>query len=132
MDFEPYRDFKKKFRTLERDSMYQVIEDNDKTGVFKGKFSIFLAAFAIGFHRGITKSVSGKGSINHTNASSFDNDSMDLIIMLMLDRHPEIDSPEKKDQLWDLVEQYAEGGIGILFESLKLSEWVLDTKTLLS
>lgn len=124
---EDYRDPKKKFKTLRRDSMYHPIRDNDNTGIFSQMSSIFLMAFAIGFHKGLRKGVEGVGSINHANVSAIDLDTQDMIILMILDRHQEITSTEQKDQVWSLVEQYAEGGIEVLYESLRLSEWVLDT-----
>lgn len=131
MKLEEYRDPKKKFRTLRRDSMYFPIRDNDNTGIFGQMSSIFMMSFAIGFHRGLRKSVEGSGSINHVNISSIDIDTQDMIIMMILDRHPEISSPNQKDDVWTLVEQYAEGGIEVLYESLRLSEWVLDVESLI-
>lgn len=46
-----------------------------------------------------------------------------LIIILMLDRHPDL-----KDgaELWNMVEEYAEYGIEILYASLRRSDWILD------
>ena len=131
MNLEEYRDSKKKFKTLRRDTMYHPIRDNDNTGIFNQMSSIFMMAFAIGFHRGLLKGVEGTGSINHVNISAIDLDTQDMLIMMILDRHPEITSPEQKDQVWSLVEQYAEGGIEVLYESLRLSEWVLDTDSVI-
>lgn len=131
MNYEKFQDFSKKFRTLQRDTMYHEIRDNDRTGIFNQMVSIFLMAFAIGFNKQIRKTTSGSGSINHVNASAIDPDTQNMIIMLMLDRHPEIDSPDKRDMLWSFVEEYAEGGIGILHDSLVLSEWVLDSEAVI-
>lgn len=121
-----YEDFQKKFRTAHRDDMYHVIRENDRTGMFQGMVDIFLVAFAIGFHYRRREPVKGSGIINHVNASAIDADNQDLIITLMLDRHKEV----TKDQLWPMVEEYAEGGIPVLYESLRLSEWILDLETI--
>ena len=131
MNPEEYRDPKKKFKTLRRDSMYHPIRDNDNTGMFNQMSSIFMMAFAIGFHRNLRKGVEGAGSINHVNASAIDIDTQDMVILMILDRHPEITTSEQKDEIWDLVEQYAEGGIGVLYESLRLTEWVLDVESVI-
>ena len=126
MNPHEYEDSRKKFRTLHRDDMYHVIRDNDRTGMFQGMVDIFLVAFAIGFRYGRREQVRGSGAINHVNSSAIDQDNQDLIIVLMLDRHEGLDS----EQLWSFVEEYAEGGISILYESLRLSEWVLDLDTI--
>lgn len=127
MKYAEYEDFQKKFRTLHRDDMYHVIRENDRTGLFSGMIDIFLMAFAIGFHNDKREQVKGSGAINHANSSAINADDQDLIIALMLDRHDQI----SKDELWSMVEEYAEGGIHILYESLKLSEWVLDVETII-
>ena len=79
-------------------------------------------AFAIGFHLGKRESI-GSGAINHTNISSIEASHQDLIIILMLDRHPDIPDAQA---LWSMVEEYAEYGIVVLYESLRRSDWVLD------
>ena len=106
--------------------MYHIIRDNDGTGMFQGMVDIFLVAFAIGFRYGKREQVRGSGAINHVNSSAIDTDNQDLIIILMLDRHEGLE----REQLWQMVEEYAEGGISILYESLRLSEWVLDLDTI--
>lgn len=131
MNLEEYRIPDRKFKTLCRDSMYHPIRDNDNTGIFGQVSSIFLMAFAIGYHRNLRKGATGSGSINHANMTSIGIDTQDLLILMILERHPEITSPEQKGEVWDLVEQYAEGGIGILYESLRLSEWVLDPDSII-
>lgn len=131
MSIEDYRDSTKRYRTLHRDDMYHPIRDNDQTGMFKQINSIFLMSFAIGFHRRMLESVKGGNSDNHVNNLSIDSEIQDVIILMILDRHTEITSPEQKDQLWSLVEQYAEGGIKVLYESLRLSEWVLDVDSVI-
>lgn len=130
MSIEDYRDSTKRYRTLHRDDMYYPIRDNDQTGMFKQINTIFLMSFAIGFHRGLLESVKGS-SDNHVNNMSIDSEIQDVIILMVLDRHTEITSPEQKDQLWSLVEQYAEGGVKVLHESLRLSEWVLDVNSVI-
>ena len=127
LNYREYEDFQKKFRTLHRDDMYHVIRENDRTGMFSGMINIFLMAFAIGFHNNVRVPVRGTGAINHANASAISQENQDLIIVLMLDRHGDI----SRDDLWSAVEEYAEGGIQTLFDSLKLSEWVLDIETIL-
>lgn len=126
MNLYEYEDYQKKFRTLHRDDMYHIIRDNDGTGMFQGMVDIFLVAFAIGFRYGKREQVRGSGAINHVNSSAIDTDNQDLIIILMLDRHEGLE----REQLWQMVEEYAEGGISILYESLRLSEWVLDLDTI--
>ncbi len=134
----------KKFRSNYRDTKYHVILEKDRTGLFDSMTSIFLASFAIGFHNNLRKSVSG--GTNHVNLSSIGSEHHDLMILLVHDRHPEIDAyPIKVDvdsddsgssektramELWSIVEEYAEGGIEELYESLFLSEWVLDVDSL--
>ena len=121
-----YRDYEypsKKFRTLHRDDMYHVIEENDRIKMFSRVIDTFMMAFAIGFHLNKRKHVTGSDAINHTNMSYISVDNQDLIILLMLDRHPEI---ETASELWSMVEDYAEFGIEVLFESLRRSDWVLD------
>lgn len=130
MSLEDYRD-NKKFRTLCRDSRYHPIRENDNTGIFRSMTSIFLMSFAIGFHRNLRNSVEGSGSVNHVNLGSIDLETQDMIILMILDRHPEITSPAQKGKVWSLVEQYAEGGVEVLYDSLRLSEWVLDTDDLI-
>lgn len=41
MNYEKFQDFSKKFRTLQRDTMYHEIRDNDRTGIFNQMVSIF-------------------------------------------------------------------------------------------
>lgn len=127
MNYDEYRDFQKKFRTLHRDDMYHVIRENNDTGMFDSMVDIFLMAFAIGFHKKERQSIKGSGAINHVNASALTPEKEDLIILLMLDRHPEI---KDCNQMWDAVEEYAEGGIHSLYESLRLSGWVLNIESI--
>lgn len=127
MNYKEYENIKKKFVTKHRDDMYHVIRDNDDSGIFSEMTDIFLISFSIGFHRKIRKTAKGSGSINHVNCSSIPIEIQDLIILLVLDRHKEI---ECSDDLWMMVEEYAEAGIEVLYESLRLSEWVLDIRTL--
>ena len=126
MNYGDYEDFQKKFRTMHRDDMYHVIRENDRTGMFSGMVDIFLMAFGIGFHNDVREPVRGSGAINHVNASAISADNQDLIIVLMIDRYGQIE----KDLLWSMVEEYAEGGIEMLYNSLQLSEWVLDVETI--
>ena len=74
-------------------------------------------------------SVSGPDAINHVNNSAVSSTNQDLIILLMLDRHPELQS---REDLWKLVEAYAEGGIEILYDSLYRNEWILDIDDILA
>ncbi len=131
MNLEDYHIPERKFYTRCRDTMYHQIRENDNTGIFGQVSSVFLMAFAIGYHRDVRKGAKGKGSINHVNMTSIDIDIQDLLILMILERHAEITSPEQKSEVWDLIEQYAEGGIGILYESLRLSEWVLDPASII-
>lgn len=57
-----------------------------------------------------------------------DNDTQDLIILLMTERHPDLGSA---DDLWNMVEEYAESGIVTLHDSLARTEWLLDISDLL-
>lgn len=123
MNYKDYEYPGKKFRTCHRDDMYHVIKDNDPTDLFSSIIDMFQIAFAIGFHLGKREPVGGSNAINHTNISAMKISHQDLIILLMLDRHPEIADAQT---LWNMVEEYAEYGIGVLFESLRRSDWVLD------
>ncbi len=127
MNYKDFEDFQKKFRTNHRDDMYHVIRENDSTGMFSSVVNTFLMAFAMGFHLNRRGPI-GSGAINHVNSSNTTVDQQDVIILLMLRRHPEITS---KDELWSMVEEYAEGGIIALYDSLSISEWVLDVQSIL-
>ena len=122
MNYKDYEYPGKKFRTCHRDDMYHVIRENDPTDLFSAVIDMFQMAFAIGFHLGKREPI-GAGAINHTNISSMEVSHQDLIIILMLDRHPEIPDAQA---LWSMVEEYAEYGIVVLYESLRRSDWVLD------
>lgn len=128
MSIKDFEDFQKKFRTMHRDDMYHVIRANDRTGMFSAVVNTFLISFAIGFHKGLRTHVGGPGAINHVNSSAMTPEQEDVIITLILDRHPDV---EDKATLWSLVEEYAEGGIAVLFESLTISEWVLDIQQIM-
>ena len=112
----------KKFKTCHRDDMYHVIWENDPAKLFSSMVNIFLMSFAVGFHLE-KRAALGPGSINHVNMVNIGSDHQDLIIVLMLDRHPDLSNAQ---DLWAMVEEYAEYGIQVLFESLKRSDWVLD------
>ena len=117
-------DFKlpgKKFRTCHRDA-YHEIRDNDETGLFASIIGIFLTSFSIGYH--LNRRVPlGPSAINHTNMPYINEDTQELIILLMIDRHHEIQSA---DELWKMVEEYSEYGISVLLDSLKNNDWMLD------
>lgn len=127
MNFEDYRTVKKKFRTNHRDDMYHALAENDVTGMFKGMTNTFLVSFAIGFHQDMVKKLE-PGAINHVNATSIDLADQDTIILLMLERHPDLKDSE---ELWNKVEEYAEYGITALYESMRLSEWILDIQSII-
>lgn len=127
MNFKDFEDFQKKFRTNHRDDMYHVIREKDQTGMFSSVVNTFLMAFAMGFHLKRREPLRS-GAINHVNASNTTVDQQDVIILLMLNRHPEITT---SDELWSMVEEYAEGGIIALYDSLSISEWVLDVQSIL-
>lgn len=129
MIIQRYQYPEKKFRTVHRDDMYHEIRAHDRTGLFSEMVDLFLMSFAIGFHRGVCKTVSGPDAINHVNNSAVSSTNQDLIILLMLDRHPELQS---REDLWKLVEAYAEGGIEILYDSLYRNEWILDIDDILA
>jgi hypothetical protein len=116
-----------KFKSAFRDSMYEVIEKKDETGLLKGKSKIFYTAFAIGYHFNKTEPIAKK-SINHVNLVSFDRDIKELMVVLILKRHPKI---KDSKELWSLVEQYAEYGIQVLFNTLKEKDNSLDINFLL-
>ena len=116
-----------KFKTAFRDSMYEVIEKKDETGLLKGKSKIFYTAFSVGYHFDKKEPIAKK-SINHVNLISFDRDIKELMVILILKRNPKIKDPK---ELWGLVEQYAEYGIQVLFNSWKEKDNFLDIKSLL-
>lgn len=104
-----------KFRSAFRDSMYFVIRDKDKSGLFNNMAKIFYTAFSIGYHFEKKESIAKK-SINHVNLVSLDRSIKELLVRLILKRKPNIENPK---ELWKDVETYAEYGIQILFESWK-------------
>ena len=127
MNFEDFRSVKKKFRTNHRDDMYHILAENDVTGMFKGMPGTFMVSFAIGFHQDMAQKLE-PGAINHVNATSIDFADQDIIILLMLERYPDLKDPA---ELWDKVEEYAEYGITALYNSMRLSEWVLDVQSII-
>ena len=105
-------------RSAFTDSMYKVIRNKDKSGLFSGKggmTKLFYSAFAIGYHFN-KKELIAKGSVNHVNLISFDRKTAELMVLLILKRKPDIENPK---ELWKEVSEYAEYGIQILFESWK-------------
>ena len=128
MNYKEFESSSFKFKTCHRDDMYHVIRDNDDTRMFRHVVDIFLIAFSIGFRKGSRKTI-GSGSINHVNAVNIKTDKQDLIILLMLNRHKDL---EDADALWGAVGEYAEYGIEVLCESLKRCDWILDVDDLMN
>ena len=126
MNIDEFKSPGKKFRTCYRD-VYHDIRDHDSLGLFTSIIDTFLASFAIGFHTN-SRTPLGSNSINHTNMPYIDNDTQDLIILLMAERHPDLESA---DDLWNMVEEYAESGIVPLHDSIARTEWLLDISDLL-
>ena len=104
-----------KFKTSERESMYQHLRENDETGLFTNLGDIFYTAFSIGYHFDDKKELK-KGAINHVNLVSIPQEIRELMVILVLKRNPKITNPK---ELWKDVELYAEYGINVLFNSWK-------------
>ena len=127
MNIDKFLDGNIKFRSFYRDSMYKVIENKDKSGLFNGPSSIFYTAFAIGYHFDKQDQIKPK-AINHTNLVSLDREIKELMIRLILKRKPKLNEPK---ELWKEVETYAEYGIQVLFEALKNKNYELDISEIL-
>ncbi len=115
-------------RSAYRDSMYAVIKNQDKSGLFsvKGMTKLFYTAFAIGYHFNKKEQIA-KGAINHVNLVSFDRNIKELMVLLILKRKPDIESPK---ELWKEVSEYAEYGIQVLFDSWKTNN-IIDVDNIL-
>ena len=111
-----------KFVSAHRDDIYEPLAKNDRTSVmFSSKSDTFLVAFAIGFHVNGRRKPKEEGKpINHVNLTSISMDTRELIITLVQERHPEATDA---DTLWGLVEEYAEYGIVVLYESIKRNDY---------
>lgn len=99
MDIDQYIDRNKNFNTNVRETMYHEIRREDKTGIFKQVNTTFLMAFAIGYHNNIREDARGPNSINHVKSSYISENTQRTIIIMMLERHPELEV-DGKDCLW--------------------------------
>lgn len=114
---EQFQEIKYKFRTAHRDDYYNALEKGNTSGLFfTSKVNSTLAAFAVGFHLDARKKVNADGApVNHANLVNFPDDARETIIYLMLNRFPDL---KTADELWTIVEEYAEYGICILYQSI--------------
>jgi hypothetical protein len=121
-----------KFRSNFRDSMYHVLREKDKTkligedededGLLSNITNLFCNAFAIGYH--FNKAVDiAPNSTNHVNLVSIDRDIKELMVHLILKRHPDMTDPK---ELWKEVNRYSEYGIQVLFNSWNEKNRILD------
>ncbi len=117
MNFTEFNDTSYKFRSAHRDDYYERLEKDDLAGIFfRSRMYSFMIGFAIGFHLDQRKSVNADGkAINHTNLVNFPDEARKVIVVLMLHRFPNIES---ETELWGIVEEYAEYGICIAYDSI--------------
>lgn len=114
-NMDEYLDGNVKFRTAYRESMYFQVRNHDTTGLFKSMTHLFYTAFAIGYYFN-KKTKIAKKAINHTNLVSFDLEIKQLMVELVLKRNKTNLNPK---ELWREVEEYAEYGITVLYDSWK-------------
>jgi hypothetical protein len=116
-------DSKYKFKSSYRDDKYHKLSEMEKSGIFKSITDTFLCAFAIGYHFDQTSVVKGGNStVNHVNLVSIPGDVRELLLRLIRNRYPQLDTP---DDIWSKVEEYAEMGIQLLYDSVSANNWML-------
>jgi hypothetical protein len=115
-----FGDVKYKFKTQYRD-IYHMIQEKEKSGIFVSMVDLFLVAFSIGYR--LDRFEKPVKATNHVNLVNVPSDARELIIHLITERYPVLSTA---DEVWSKAEEYAEAGIGILFDSLESTGYILD------
>jgi len=104
-----------------------VLRNKDKTGLFRDVTSTFLLAVAVGLYFNKTKS-NTKGAINHVNLPSLDKSAIDVLTTMIIHKNPDVKSHE---EVCKLMNNYAEYGINVIFNSWKHNNFLFDINKLI-